>query len=58
VIEILITSSIRRMANEFEKLQSIPYVFGVVGGSHISIIAPTIDPTFYYCQKGFYSTLL
>jgi hypothetical protein len=47
MIERLITSSIRRMANEFEELQSIPYVFGVVNGSHISIIAPPIDPTFY-----------
>jgi hypothetical protein len=58
VIERLIISSIRRIANEFEELQSIPYVFGVVDGSQISIIASPIDPTFYYCQKGFYSTLL
>ncbi len=58
MIERLIISSIRRIANEFEKLQSIPYVFGVVDGSHISIIAPLIDATFYYCQKRFYSILL
>ncbi len=41
------------MANEFEELQSIPYVFGVVNGSHISIIAPPIDPTFTIVKRGF-----
>ncbi len=37
------------MANKFEKLQNIPYVFGVVYGSHVSIIAPPIDQASYYC---------
>jgi hypothetical protein len=39
MIERLTSSSIRRMVNEFEKLQNIPYVFGVVYGSNVSIIA-------------------
>jgi hypothetical protein len=51
-------SSLRAMAAEFEKLHGIPYIIGAVDGSHISIIAPPIDPTSYYCRKGFYSALL
>jgi hypothetical protein len=49
MIEKLTSSSIRRMANEFEKLQNIPYVFVVVYGSHVLIIAPPIDQASYYC---------
>jgi hypothetical protein len=49
VIGTLATNSIRRMAYEFEKLQGIFYVFEVVNGSHILIIASPINPTFYYC---------
>jgi hypothetical protein len=51
-------SSLRAMAAEFEKLHGIPYIIGTVDGSHIPIIAPPIDPTSYYCRKGFYSALL
>jgi hypothetical protein len=51
VIETLATSSIRRMAYEFEKLQGILYVFEVVNGSHILIIASPINPTSYYCER-------
>jgi hypothetical protein len=51
-------SSLRAMAAEFEKLHGIPYIISAVDGSHISIIAPPIDPTSYYCRKGFYSALL
>jgi hypothetical protein len=58
VIENLATSSIRRMAYEFEELQGIPYVFEVVSGSHTLIIAPPIIPTSYYCRNELYSTLL
>jgi hypothetical protein len=58
MIERLTSSSIRRMANEFEKLQNIPYVFGVVYGSHIPIIAPSIDQASYYCRNVFYLVLL
>jgi hypothetical protein len=49
VIGTLTTNSIRRMAYEFEELQGIFYVFEVVNGSHILIIASPINPTFYYC---------
>jgi hypothetical protein len=51
-------SSLRTMAVEFEKLYGIPYIIGAVDGSHIPIIVPPIDPTSYYCRKGFYSALL
>jgi hypothetical protein len=53
-IERLIASSKRRMANESEEVQDIPYVFGAINGRHILIIAPPIDPTSYYCQNGSY----
>jgi hypothetical protein len=48
VIEKL-TKSIRRMANEFEEFQGTLYIFGVVNGNHILIIAPLINPTLYCC---------
>ncbi len=54
VIKRLITSSTRRMANEFEELHSVPYVFEVIDGSHIPIVAPCIDLVSYFCRKGFY----
>jgi hypothetical protein len=54
VIKRLITSSIRRMVNEFEVVQGVPYFFKVIDGSHIPIIAPCIDLASYYCRKGFY----
>ncbi len=40
MVEGLTTSSIRKMVDEFEELQGMPYVFGVVDGSYISIVAP------------------
>jgi hypothetical protein len=58
VIGALKMNSIRRMAYEFEKLQGILYVFEIVNGSHILIIASLINLTSYYCQKGLYPTLL
>jgi hypothetical protein len=51
-------SSLRAIAFEFEKSHGILYIIGAVDGSHIPIIALPIDPTSYYCRKGFYSTLL
>jgi hypothetical protein len=30
----------------------------VINGSHVPIIAPTVNPKSYYCQKGLYSTLI
>jgi hypothetical protein len=58
VIEKQSASTLRRMAAEFEVLKGIPYVIGTVDGSYISIIAPLIDPTTYYCRIGYYSVLL
>jgi hypothetical protein len=58
VIERQSASTLRRMAAEFEALKGIPYVIGAVDGSHIHIIAPPIDPTSYYCRKGYYLVLL
>ena len=49
---------IEAMALEFEEVRGIPYIIGAVDGSHIPIIAPEVDPGFYYCRKGFYSALL
>jgi hypothetical protein len=49
VIGALTMNSIRKMAYEFEKLQGILYVFEVVNGSHILIIASPMNSTFYYC---------
>ncbi len=45
------------MAYEFEKLHGILYVFEVVNGIHILIIASPINSTFYYCQKGLHLAL-
>jgi hypothetical protein len=45
------------MTDEFEELQSISYVFGVVNGSYVLIISPSML-TSYNCWKGFYLVLL
>jgi hypothetical protein len=58
VIEKQSKVTLNRIAAEFEELRRLPYVIGAVDGSHIPIIAPPIDPTSYYCRKGFYSALL
>ena len=58
VIEKQSKTTLSRIAPKFEELRGLPYVIRVVDGSHIPIIAPPIDPTSYYCRKGFYSTLL
>jgi hypothetical protein len=58
VIEKQSASTLRRMSAEFETLKGIPCVIGTVDVSHISIIAPPIDPTSYYCKKSYYSILL
>jgi hypothetical protein len=55
VIEKQYKATLNRIAAEFEELRGLPYVIGAVDGSHIPIIAPPIDPTSYYCRKGFYS---
>ena len=58
VIEKQFKTTLSRIAAEFEELRGLPYVIGAVDGSHIPIIASPIDPTSYYCRKGFYSALL
>jgi hypothetical protein len=57
VIDISATT-LKRILAKFEEFRGIPYVIGSVDGSHITIIAPPIDPTSYYCRKGFYSAFL
>ena len=47
-----------KFAQEFQNLHNIPYVVGVVDGSHIPIIAPRLHAANYYNQKGFHSILL
>ena len=39
--------TLRKIAADFEELHHIPYVMGAVDGSHIPIIAPKVDPTYY-----------
>lgn len=58
VIEKQSAATLKRIATEFEELRGLPYVIGAIDGSHIPIIAPPLDPTSYYCRKGFYSVLL
>jgi hypothetical protein len=58
VVEKQTATTLKRISANFEELRGIPYVIGTVDGSHISIIAPPIDPTSCYCRKGFYSALL
>jgi len=48
----------KQIAAKFESLHGIPYILGAIDGSHISIIAPSIDCASHYCRKGFYSVLL
>ena len=48
----------RELAKDFEALHGIPYVVGVIDGSHIPILAPINGGEDYYCQKSFHSTLL
>ena len=48
----------KQITLEFESLHGIPYILGAIDGSHIPIIAPSIDHASYYCRKGFYSVLL
>ena len=51
-------SRMKQITLEFESLHGISYILGTIDGSHIPIIAPSIDPASYYCRKGFYSILL
>ena len=51
-------SRMKQITLEFESLHGIPYILGAIDGSHIPIIAPSIDHAPYYCRKGFYSVLL
>ena len=50
-------SRMKQIALEFECLHEIPYILGAIDGSHIPIIAPSIDHASYHCRKLFYLVL-
>ena len=50
--------TMEKYAQEFQDLHQIPYVVGVVDGSHISIVAPRLHAPDYYNRKGFHSIFL
>ena len=52
------TAVMDKFADEFSAIHQIPYVVGVVDGSHIPIIAPRLHAADYYNRKGFHSILL
>jgi hypothetical protein len=58
VIPKLTKDKIKEIIVGFESLHVIPYILGAIDGNHIPIVAPKVDPKSYYCQKGFYSTLI
>jgi hypothetical protein len=47
-------SRMKKIALEFESLHGILYILGAIDGSHIPIIAPSVDHVSYYCRKGFF----
>jgi hypothetical protein len=58
VIPKLTRNKIKEITISFECLHGTPYILGAIDGSHVPIITPKIDPKSYYCQEGFYSTLI
>ncbi len=58
VIHKLTRKKIKEITIGFESLHGIPYILGAIDGNHIPIVALKVDPKSYYCQKGFYSTLI
>jgi hypothetical protein len=58
VIHKLTRKKIKEITIGFESLHGIPYILGAIHGNHIPIVAFNVDPKSYYCQKGFYSTLI
>jgi hypothetical protein len=52
------SSQKQAISENFEALHGIPYIVGVIDGSHISIIAPEQHVADYYCRKEFHSVLL
>jgi hypothetical protein len=58
VILKLSRNKIKKITICFECLHEIPYILGAIDGNHVLVIAPKVDPKSYYCQKGFYSTLI
>jgi hypothetical protein len=49
---------IAKISANFESLHGILLILGAIDGSYIPIIAPKVDMKFYYCRKGFYSSLI
>jgi hypothetical protein len=54
----LTRNKIKKITIGFECLHGILYILGAINGNHVLVIAPKVDPKSYYCQKGFYSTLI
>jgi hypothetical protein len=51
VIPKLIKDKIKEITISFENLHGIPYILGVIDGTHIPIVALKIDPKSYYYQS-------
>jgi hypothetical protein len=58
VILKLTRNKIKEITIGFECLHGSPNILGAINGSYVPIIAPKVYPKLYYCQKGFYSTLI
>ncbi len=54
----LLRDKIKEITIGFESLHGIPYILGAIVDSQIPIVAPKVNSKSYYCQKGFYSTLI
>jgi hypothetical protein len=57
VIPKLTKDKIKKIIVDFESLHGIPCTLGAID-DHIPILTPKVDPKSYYCQKGFYFTLI
>jgi hypothetical protein len=58
VILKLTKNKIKEITIGFECLHASPYIRNAIDGIYVPIITPKVDPKSYYCQKGFYSTLI
>jgi hypothetical protein len=58
VILKLLRDKIKEITTRFESLHEIPYILGAIDDNQIPIVALTVNSKSYYCQNGFYSTLI